>query len=333
MSIWRFTGNPENWITAIGRSAWALNENNKGLWENKIKPGDVVIFHSTAKSDFPAKPKSSIIGLGYVGEGMYEKQELWWIQETRDKENHWPYVVPLKEVYLFSDTSDVNFEKDIAQKSEEEVISDIKNLIVKGIPLSALNEKAHEIDSNAPNFPVNGSASGVNEIYEKLIIDEGSDFYTPGMLQDTDEIEKRLSESIDEQISSLSPEEVLEQAKTFKNSEEQYVTTYGKKRVRKENQKQKRLVAKLYDYTCQVCGFRCEYIKKNGQTGYIVEVDHILDKALGGGEEMKNLWVLCPNCHTKKTRGVIELNLDKGEVLENGIKCEVTDKHLFSSFN
>ena len=69
-TIWRFTGNPENWLTAIGMSRWALNENNKSLWQRDIHPGDVVIFHATRKSDFSDQAVSSVIGFGYVGDGF-----------------------------------------------------------------------------------------------------------------------------------------------------------------------------------------------------------------------------------------------------------------------
>jgi len=49
---WRFTGPPENWLTAFGIGKWALNDKNKGLWTRNIKPGDTAIFHSTKESEF-----------------------------------------------------------------------------------------------------------------------------------------------------------------------------------------------------------------------------------------------------------------------------------------
>jgi hypothetical protein len=97
--VWRFTGPPENWLTAFGISKWALNDNNKNLWEKQIHPGDIVFFHSTKQSGFTDQAISSIVGFGYVGEGMTVKKELWWIQEINDQTNQWPYVVPLKEVW------------------------------------------------------------------------------------------------------------------------------------------------------------------------------------------------------------------------------------------
>lgn len=324
--VWRFTGNPENWITAITRSTWALNENNKGLWENQIKEGDVVIFHSTAKSDF-INATSSVVGLGYVGDGMYKKDELWWIQEIEDNKNYWPYVVPLKEVYLFSDTSKIDFEKSIENKKEEEIIEDIKNLIKKGVPISVLNDKAKQIDNNLPNFPVNGSASGVNEIYENLIIDQENNFYAPDSNQDTIEIEKRLSENIDNKIGKISLDKIIEDAKSYVDSGDNYSMSYGKKRVRKENQLQKRRVAKICNYTCMVCGYRYEYTKSNGNKGYIIEIDHIKEKSEGGGETLDNLWALCPNCHAKKTAKVIVLDIEKKKIYESGKEIKLNNNN------
>ena len=71
MKIWRFTGNPENWITALTLNKWALNENNKSLWENHISPGDTILMHSTRKSDYHQDAASSVIGISLVGEGLY----------------------------------------------------------------------------------------------------------------------------------------------------------------------------------------------------------------------------------------------------------------------
>ena len=127
--IWRFTGPPENWITAIGLGKWALNEHNKALWERDLRPGDLVLFHSTRKSDFSDKAASAIVGFGYVGDGMTTKNELWWVQEVTEHKNYWPYVVPLKEIYLFSETEGIDFTTPIEKKSPSQVQVDIARLI------------------------------------------------------------------------------------------------------------------------------------------------------------------------------------------------------------
>ena len=58
-------------------------------------------------------------------------------------------------------------------------------------------------------------------------------------------------------------------------------------------------------------------------------VNSVKDKAAGGDERLKNLWALCPNCHRKKTRGVITIDIEGGTVEEEGRPIDITDKHLF----
>jgi hypothetical protein len=151
--VWRFTGPPENWLTAFGLSKWALNENNKLLWERQIRPGDVVFFHSTKQSAFTDRAISSIVGLGYVGDGISIKKDLWWIQELNDQTNHWPYVVPLKEIYLFSDVKEIDFSTPVHKKSAAQVKSDIDRLIAQSLPIGDLNERAVRRDPNSPDRP------------------------------------------------------------------------------------------------------------------------------------------------------------------------------------
>ena len=136
--------------------------------------------------------------------------------------------------------------------------------------------------------------------------------------------------SLNEKFSSLSKEEVLAQAKAFDNSSSpSHGIQNGKNRVRKENHTQKSRVAYLEDYTCQVCGFKNAYKRKNGQIGWIITIDHILQKSDGGDENNHNLWALCPNCHAKKTYGVIKIDLRNNVVYENGEKITIRDSHLF----
>ena len=329
-NIWRFTGPPENWITALGINNWALNENNKGLWQNKIQPGDTVIFHSTKKSEFSNKTKSCVIGFGYVGAPLTVKDEKWWLQETRDNENYWPYVVPLKEVYLFSDISNINIDKAIQNKDPKEIVAEIEILTQNGIEISKLNKESQKLNQKTPQFPVNGSASGINEIYEDLILNQNQDFFSRTKISDESVLERKLAENLDEKLSILTKEQLLSQAKDFDNSDSaSHAVKYGEIKVRKENQIQKRRVAKIENYSCQVCGFKCQYKRRNGKQGWIIHVDHIVEKADGGNEKLNNLWVLCPNCHAKKTYGVIVIDLKEKKVFENGKEITISDNHLF----
>tara|TARA_B100000676_G_scaffold76918_1_gene76464 strand:+ start:131 stop:1114 length:984 start_codon:yes stop_codon:yes gene_type:complete len=326
--IYRFTGPPENWLTATYKKAWAFNENNKELWR-RLEAGDIAIFHSTGKSDY-AKAKSSVIGIGYIGEGMHQKSEYWWIQEKRDKEVHWPYVVPFTEMYFFSNPKEIDFTLDTLSKDPPTIAKEIESLLSFALPIAEMNDRAKAIDPSVPNFPVNGSASGINKVYEDLILDAVDNYYAPNTLQETHNVEERLSQSIDERIAGISDEILMREANAYSPPKENYKEVDLKKRVRKESQKQKRIVAKLYNYSCQICGFRVEYKRKNGTVGYIIEIDHIKDKALGGDERLKNLWALCPNCHKKKTRGVITIDVDTQTIEENGEKIAITDNHLFT---
>lgn len=48
-------------------------------------------------------------------------------------------------------------------------------------------------------------------------------------------------------------------------------------------------------WLCQVC-------KRNGRVTAAVEVDHIVNKAAGGGDDLANLQAVCSACHRDKTR-------------------------------
>ncbi len=101
------------------------------------------------------------------------------------------------------------------------------------------------------------------------------------------------------------------------------------RKVRIEKRTQKRLVARKEGWACQICNWSLDYTNKNGKTVKRIDVDHIIEKSDGGGEEVSNLWVLCPNCHVKKTLGVITIDPKKKLILENGQAVELHhDSHL-----
>ena len=47
-SIYRVTGTPENYLTALKSSTWGFRDNPKlvSQWK-KLQPGDVIFFHSS----------------------------------------------------------------------------------------------------------------------------------------------------------------------------------------------------------------------------------------------------------------------------------------------
>lgn len=330
-NVYRFTGTPENWITAISKKSWGLNKDKEKFWLESLNPQDAIIFHSTSTSIYARGATSSIIGFGFVAKGKYKKEEYWWAREFMDEENIWPYVVPFKEIYLYSDVDGIDFNTPNFEKSESQIREEIEILTKGSIPISVLNRRKDEIDSDLPNFPVNGSASGVNEVYEELTLDLGveKDIFTSSYIREDDILDKRISPNIDDRLEGFSREELLEMANKYKENQEHFKYSDSKARYRIESIRQKRIVARLEDFTCQVCGFKCEYRRKNGKTGYIIEIDHIENKSSYYGEELSNLWALCPNCHEKKTRGVISIDTEKAEVTENGKKIPIRDNHLF----
>ena len=119
---------------------------------------------------------------------------------------------------------------------------------------------------------------------------------------------------------------ILQDAINYKDSEQQYnISNNVKQRI--ESKKQKERIAILENHTCQICGFNQSYINESGNRKWIIEVDHIIEKSKGGGETIDNLMVLCPNCHAKKTYGII--TVDKNyRVFENNKEITIKDNHL-----
>ncbi len=130
------------------------------------------------------------------------------------------------------------------------------------------------------------------------------------------------------ELNSKSKTDILNEANKFKDYEEQYKNSENGSKIRKESKAQKERIAILEDHTCQVCGFHEAYLSKHGTPSWIIDVDHIIDKALGGGETCGNLWALCPNCHRKKTHGVIVIDPIKKIVTERGKLIKINDNHL-----
>ena len=157
-NFFRFTGPPENWLTAIKFMTWGLEEKYLPRW-NKIKSGDVFLMHSTAESSFGSKPKSSVVGLGVVGGKFRRKDDYLWIQEIRGKVNRWPLLVPFSEIYLFSEVPPSHTWQAPGTVDDSKTPQLIAALLLDAIPLKSFGEK----------FPVMGSWSGVrNELIDEL---------------------------------------------------------------------------------------------------------------------------------------------------------------------
>ncbi len=147
-------------------------------------------------------------------------------------------------------------------------------------------------------------------------------------------IENMLAQSKDEileeeKTDSTNKKQVLAEASKYKDLGQGYGIDSNPKRHRIESKAQKKRIALIEDYACQICNWSMEWVNKNGKKLYRIDIDHIVDKAKGGGEELANLWALCPNCHAKKTFGVIKIDLIKKVITENDVEIKLHhDNHL-----
>lgn len=59
--LFRFTGPPEHWLTAVKFMTWGLEEKHRTKWA-KLQPGDVFFIHSTGpQTSFFSNAKSGIL--------------------------------------------------------------------------------------------------------------------------------------------------------------------------------------------------------------------------------------------------------------------------------
>lgn len=125
-------------------------------------------------------------------------------------------------------------------------------------------------------------------------------------------------------------EELLAKARAYKGGRDSHKKSSSPRKIRIEDRVQKRIVAEIEGFACQICNWSLSRTDKKGNIHHRIDVDHIIDKSKGGDEDLRNLWVLCPNCHVKKTVGVITIKRGKKEVRENGKLIELHhDNHLW----
>lgn len=166
--------------------------------------------------------------------------------------------------------------------------------------------------------------------YNLHIIEEGNKFTLckakDGYTKDLTNYFIPYEDNILEELYNSDYNKILQDAIEYKDSEQQYnIANNVKQRI--ESKKQKERIAILENHTCQICGFYQSYINESGKKKWIIEVDHIIEKSKGGGETIDNLMVLCPNCHAKKTYGIIKVDKDY-RVFENNKEIQIRDYHL-----
>lgn len=208
-NLLRFTGPPEHWLTAIKYMTWGLEDHLKERWA-RIRPGDLFLIHSTQKSAFK-NAKSGIIGLGVVGPDFSIKKNNLWLYETLNNINRWPLLVPLSEIYLFSELPPSNTWENPSRSNAEATKNLINSLLVNSIPLSQIK-----------GFPQMGSFSSVSpEVAEQILFDKRPLYIYTGYEPTSSVIEKDItdkkSEEVNRQFDEVkTSEEAMRYADTLK---------------------------------------------------------------------------------------------------------------------
>lgn len=159
-NLFRFTGPPEHWLTAVKFMTWGLEENLRARWM-RIRPGDIFFIYSTQASEFK-NAKSGIIGLGVVGPDFSEKKNSLWFFETANNVNRWPLLVPLSEIYLFCELPSPDTWENPNTNNVSDTMRLIDLLLSNYIPLSSV-----------PEFPKMGSFSSVRpEVAKQILFDK-----------------------------------------------------------------------------------------------------------------------------------------------------------------
>lgn len=130
---------------------WGLEEKHRASWK-KIQTGDIFFIHSTGQqtSAFP-NASSGIIGIGVVGFDFSMKETPLWHYEIKNKVNRWPLLVPLTEVYLFSEIPDPASWNSPEPSNDQATYKLIDQLLKNRVPISDIK-----------GFPQMGSFSRVS---------------------------------------------------------------------------------------------------------------------------------------------------------------------------
>lgn len=164
----KFTGPPENWITAIKFMTWGLEDKYRNQWAN-ILPGDIFLMHSTSTNTRIKGAKSSVIGFGVVGSNPTIKTGPLWVQERESGNNIWPLLVPFSEIYLLSPYFENHVVPEPTVSNTDEVTKVSLSILENAVPLSSLS-----------GFPQMGSFSSVKSEVVQQIFDRIGQLYVIG---------------------------------------------------------------------------------------------------------------------------------------------------------
>lgn len=198
----------------------------------------------------------------------------------------------------------------------------LKNYRTRQCLICLRAKKQHFQDSNYYKDPKYKAAKSKYDKERHLRLKE--------FLKNITEINKEESLTIEDDEIKGTKEDWLKELITYNSIGSPYKITNTPKKIRVESKRQKKLIAKIENYTCQLCGWSLECKNSKGKIVHRIDIDHIVEKSVGGTEESSNLWALCPNCHVKKTVGVIIIDLAKKRITENGKEIRLlSDNHLF----
>jgi len=157
--FFRFTGPPEHWLTAFKYMTWGLEADLKSRWE-KIQTGDIFFIHSTGQQNSAfSNAVSGIIGIGVVGYHFSIKDNYLWHYEIKNNTNRWPLLVPLTEIYLFSEIPDPSTWESPTPVNDTSTAKLIDQLVKNHVPISEIQ-----------GFPVMGSFSSVSlEVAQQIL--------------------------------------------------------------------------------------------------------------------------------------------------------------------
>src|SRR5262245_27434704 len=125
--LYRISGTPENFLTALRHFTWGFKPDLEQKWRN-LYQGDLLFFHSTVEhSKFLRNPPSCLIGFGIVGNNFYFDRTPLWIDEKLDGLSY-PWRFSFSEIYLFSNIP-VNDEWDSATLDKRETTEAVLSLL------------------------------------------------------------------------------------------------------------------------------------------------------------------------------------------------------------
>lgn len=166
-AIYRVTGTPENYLTALRSSTWGFRDNPKLLSQwTKLQPGDVIFFHSSqSESRFlPTKELSSrVVGFGVVGNHFFTGTTPLWIEEFEEGRVIYPHRFHFSEIYLFADIPVAGGWDSQSLAKQAPTADLLRRLLAAGIPLKEL-----------PNFPKMGSYSSIKDGPTKVALLAGT---------------------------------------------------------------------------------------------------------------------------------------------------------------